>query len=348
MGEKQPCTSSDPHCPPDGRYQFNSNVVFEIDGSFVTKYHKFNLYSNENRVIDAPVTPEHVMFTASFDVTFGVFTCYDILFKDPPLVLVEKGVQNFIYTTSAGSHLPYFVSVAIQQAWSLMTGTTLLAANTHDLASPLFPITGSGIYSSGTPLSTFVRGEDFVPATGHLIVAGLPKAPGVGQVVVDPDGVGLASVTKLQITILNGTSPISISDESAQVSTTLTCSLSYSFKEYVSNETYGPGVGVNTSDNVRSAICTLVKCSDASCSDNSYQPAIKASTVFSYISLSADFPNGSVVFPVAIDNNYKLLPPEQLSLEGNTFTLKDVHDPLISVGLWAILPSPVLTGNEYD
>ena len=350
MGEKQPCTSSDPHCPPDGRYQFNSNVVFEIDESFVTKYHKFNLYSNENRVIDAPVTPEHVMFTASFGVTFGVFTCHDILFKDPPLVLVERGVQNFIYTTSADSTLPYFASVAMQQAWSLMTGTTLLAANMHDLASPLFPITGSGIYSSGTPLSTFVRGEDFAPATGHLIVAELPKVPSVGQVIVDLDGVGLASVTRLQITILNGTSPVSISDESAQVSTTLTCSLSYSFKESVSNETYGLGVlqVVNTSDIVRSAICTLVKCGDASCSDNSYQPAIKASTVFSYISLSADFPNGSVAFPVAIGNNYRLLPPEQLHLEGNTLTLKDVHDPLISVSLWAILPSPELTCNEYD
>ena len=346
MGEKQPCTSSDQHCPPDGRYQFNTDVVFENDGSFVTKYHKFNFNADLPKIFDAPLAPEHITFTTSFGVTFGIFTCYDILFKDPPLVLVEKGVQNFIFPTAWGSQLPYFVSHAIQQAWSLTTGTTLLAANFHN-PTMTFPITGSGIYSSGTPLSTFVSGEDFAPASGHLIVAELPKGPGVGQVVAGPD-VGLASMPGLQITILNGTSPVSISYQSEQVSTTLTCSLSYSFTERVSSETYGLGVLFNTSGDLHLAGCTLVKCGDASCLDTSYQPTIMASTVFSYVSLSADFPKGSVVFPVAISNNYRLLPPEQLCLESNTFTLKDVHDPLISVSLWAILPSPELTGNEYD
>ena len=334
MGEKQPCTSSDPHCPPDGRYQYNTDVVFENDGSFVTKYRKFNLYGNETKIFDAPLTPEHVMFNTSFGVTFGIFTCNDITFWDPPLVLVEKGVQNFIFPTAWGNTPPYFVSVAFQQTWSLVTGTTLLAANFHNPTYPFLPGTGSGIYSSGTPLSTFVSGEDFAPATGHLIVAELPKGPGMGQDVVDPDRVGLYWQTGLQFVILNGTSPISIAYKSAQANSTLTCSLSYSFKKHATNETYGLGVSLYPHYN---AGCALVKCSNASCTGTSYQPTTKASTVFSYISLSADFPKWSVVFPVAFGNNYKLLPPEQLHHEGNTLTIKGANEPLISVSLWSML-----------
>ena len=334
MGEKQPCTSSDPHCPPDGRYQFNTDVVFENDGSFVTKYRKFNLYGNETKVFDAPLTPEHVMFNTSFGVTFGIFTCNDITFWDPPLVLVEKGVQNFIFPTAWGNTPPYFVSVAFQQTWSLVTGTTLLAANFHNPTYPFLPGTGSGIYSSGTPLSTFVSGEDFAPATGHLIVAELPKGPGMGQDVVDPDRVGLYWQTGLQFVILNGTSPISVVYKSAQANSTLTCSLSYSFKKHATNETYGLGVSLYPHYN---AGCALVKCSNASCTGTSYQPTTKASTVFSYISLSADFPKWRAVFPVAFGNNYKLLPPEQLHHEGNTLTIKGANEPLISVSLWSML-----------
>ena len=341
MGEKQPCTSSDPHCPPNGRYQFDTDVVFEIDGSFVTKYHQFNFKADLTEIFDEPLAPEHITFTTSFGVTFGIFTCYDILFKDPPLVMVEKGVQNFIFTTAWGSQLPYFVPLAIQQAWSRTTGTTFLVANYHSPTMTINPSTGSGIYSSGTPLSTFASGEDFAPATGHLIVAELPKGPGVGQVVVDPDRVGTLWETGFQFKILDGTSPVSIAYESAQVNSTFTCSLSYSFKKHVSNETYGLGVLVNPRNEEYNAGCTLVKCIDASCTNTSYQPTTKASTVFSYISLSGDFPKGSVVFPVAISNQYKLLLPEQLHLESNTLTVKGANDPLISVSLWSILPSQV-------
>ncbi|XP_075275193.1 biotinidase isoform X3 [Opisthocomus hoazin] len=32
LGTKQPCEPTDPHCPADGRYQFNTNVAFSDDG----------------------------------------------------------------------------------------------------------------------------------------------------------------------------------------------------------------------------------------------------------------------------------------------------------------------------
>ena len=60
--------------------------------------------------------------------------------------------------------------------------------------------------------------------------------------------------------------------------------------------------------------------------------------MFSYISLTGNFPKGSVVFPIAISNHYKLLPTRSLNLDSNTLTVKNAQDPLIFVSLWSILP----------
>ena len=346
MGEKVPCYPSDPYCPADGRYQYNADVVFEKDGRFIAKYRKFNLYGPEKNFWNVPPFPEHITFTTSFGVTFGVFTCFDILFTDPALRLVEKGVKNFIFTTAWGNQLPYFMSVAFQQAWSRKTSTNLLAANCHWPTYPNFPSTGSGMYSSGNPISTFVSGQEFTPGTGHLVVGQMPDGPGE-KVVVKADSVGTKRASRLKIVILDNSGSASVSDKSPDVPTPLTCTLKYDFTP-VEGETYGLGALIRKRNNEHTGVCTLFKCTDSSCSDTTFQPTTEASTIFSKISLTGGFPEGSEVFPSVVANHYHLLPTRYITVAGNTLTVNDpTPRPLLSVNLWSILPKPATKYNLF-
>ena len=195
MGDKKAClNSSATDCPPNGWYQYNTNVAFDSDGLLLARYHKTNLFVREKKIFDIPHPTPHITFTTSFGVTFGTFTCYDILFCDPPLVLLRKGIRNFVFLTAWGNSYPFYTSTAVQQGWSLRTGTNILAANIHlpnKASLPVdinFYLTGSGIYSQGKELASFISGENFPPATGKPVVATLDKDPTLSFSDFEDDG----------------------------------------------------------------------------------------------------------------------------------------------------------------
>ena len=52
-------------------------------------------------------TPDMTTFKTDFNVTFGVCICFDLLFDEPVINLVDQGVKHFVYPTMWFSEIPY-------------------------------------------------------------------------------------------------------------------------------------------------------------------------------------------------------------------------------------------------
>ncbi|XP_069874727.1 biotinidase isoform X1 [Dipodomys merriami] len=169
LGTKQPCLSSDPRCPHDGYYQFNTDVVFSSNGTLVDRYRKHNLYFEA--AFDTPLQVDHITFDTPFAGKFGVFTCFDILFFDPAVTLIrDLEVKHIVYPTAWMNQLPLLAAIEIQKGFAMAFGVNVLAANIHH---PSLGMTGSGIH---TPLKSFWY-HNMVSPKGQLIISQLPQNP---------------------------------------------------------------------------------------------------------------------------------------------------------------------------
>lgn len=149
MGDRQPCHKKvNARCrvvkdTGHGHFQYNTDVAFDPHGKLVAKYHKKNLFY-ENQ-FDTPVDNTT---TAAFDTPFGrwtMFTCFDILFYDPAVASVERGrFANVAFPTAWMDALPLLASVQFHSAFARGLGVNFLAANIH---KPQWRFQGSGVYS---------------------------------------------------------------------------------------------------------------------------------------------------------------------------------------------------------
>ncbi|KAJ7991637.1 hypothetical protein DPEC_G00285960 [Dallia pectoralis] len=203
MASVQPCpltSQLDPSCPPDGHWQFNTDVVFKSDGSLAARYHKHNLYF-EN-AFDAPPRLEVVTFDTPFAGRFGVLTCFDILFHDPTITLLDQGVRQMVYPTAWMNQLPLLAAVQFQRAFSLGANVTVLAAN---IRADSLGMTGSGIFPTGK--ATYHHARAGALEEGRLLVVRTP--------VVDQDWLAVENQVKEQREIggehVEAGSPVSLS-----------------------------------------------------------------------------------------------------------------------------------------
>ncbi|XP_015435413.1 PREDICTED: vanin-like protein 2 [Dufourea novaeangliae] len=162
-------TNRDQQCfSVNGTRYHNTNVVFDRTGRIIARYRKVNLYMEKQ--FDTVEPPEVVTFNTDFNVTFGTFTCFDILFYVPALNLTRtNGITNIVYTTAWFSEAPFLTAVQTQFGWSYAEDVNLLAAGYHNAMQGN---TGSGIYlgRDGIAEATFSN------QTGHrLLVSRVPK-----------------------------------------------------------------------------------------------------------------------------------------------------------------------------
>ncbi|XP_053685587.1 vanin-like protein 1 [Sabethes cyaneus] len=167
--EKALCPQNDDTrpCAKDGLYRFNTNVVFDRNGFVIARYRKYNLFGEAG--INTTVYAEAVKFETDFGVTFGTFTCFDLLFDQPAISLIRDGVTDIAFPTMWFSELPFLTAVQIQQAWAYKNNVNFLASGA---SYPEIGSTGSGVFAGkrGRVVSVMKHHADV-----KLYVAKVPK-----------------------------------------------------------------------------------------------------------------------------------------------------------------------------
>lgn len=80
------------------KYHFHGN-------NFVSRYRKYHLFGEHG--VQQTQKPDLITFKTDFNVTFGVCICFDLMFAEPVLKLVNQGVRHFVYPTKWFSEIPY-------------------------------------------------------------------------------------------------------------------------------------------------------------------------------------------------------------------------------------------------
>ena len=320
MGDVQPCHPLvDLNCPMNERKQYNTDVAFDTDGRLLAKYHKQHLFFED--AFDTPEMVNHAIFTTSFGVQFGMFTCFDILFEKPALDLVyQYSVRNIIFPTGWINQFPHLSSTEVQQAWSRVTSTNLLAANQH---LPLLGFTGSGIYSTGHVLTLF---ESYLKDKGAVLVAKVPVSPDDTDCLqFNPDaynvndeyhpGDVIHSVPhhqpQFQFQQLND------QDGHIQVChNDLCCHANYSRSSETELYALGAFSGLDESkpEEYKMQACLLTKCVNSSVLSCGEQVLV-AETQFSLVELQGNFSSLSFIFSEFLTGDRNLLPPVEIATE---------------------------------
>ncbi|XP_069137784.1 pantetheinase-like [Argopecten irradians] len=170
IGAMLPCKASDASCPPDGHFQFNTNVVYDSNGKFIARYFKQNLNSDEV-FFDRPSITNYTVFTTPFG-RFATFSSYDIMFQNPAITLIKKmNITNIVYPAAWKMELPLLAAIEIHSAFSEGMHVNLMAANLHLPSKGYY---GSGIYwPSGTSNNEVYYNNMSLGSGGKLLVQDL-------------------------------------------------------------------------------------------------------------------------------------------------------------------------------
>lgn len=165
MGDIKKCDKKmDKFCPPDGRYQFNTNIVFDDSGTLIARYHKSNMY-DETPLFDPSPEHEYIYFDTPYG-RFGTIVCFDIIHYYPTQVLINKfGIRNLLVTSAWNVFSPFVISTQMFAGLAKRNNLNVVASNVR---SAEYRMAGSGIFGQGVAVSTNLN---FNSPDGMLIFA---------------------------------------------------------------------------------------------------------------------------------------------------------------------------------
>ncbi|EDV27379.1 uncharacterized protein TRIADDRAFT_21249 [Trichoplax adhaerens] len=349
VGEVQPCNRMlDNDCPPDKQFQYNTNIVLDTDGSFIAKYRKEHLFFEPE--YDQPATCENIAFTPSFGVTFGIMTCFDILYNCPAVTLINKyHIKNFVIPMAWMKGIPLLQSNQYQQAWSRSHGVNVIAANVHFLRADM---TGSGIYSSGLVKAWYYNNNSSRNGS-QLLVAELdsedsqPQTSLCRYLMINYTAVALepppshSKGQTFQSLMMHNIYNFVLLDKTKQGQAsvcfgTLCCHLQFErdqTSEMFALAAYdGP---YYVFKNFHLQVCALVKCNSNEDKRKCGQPVYQSQTIFKSLTISGTFSNKTVLYPTSLLDGIRLVQPQLTHFDPKLKVLTEcpLNNPLISAAL---------------
>ncbi|XP_031523293.1 vascular non-inflammatory molecule 2 isoform X2 [Papio anubis] len=341
LGDKKPCNSHHSTCPPNGYFQYNTNVVYNPEGKLVARYHKYHLYSEPQ--FDVPEKPELVTFNTTFG-RFGIFTCFDIFFYDPAVILVKDfHVDTILFPTAWMNVLPLLTAIEFHSAWAMGMGVNLLAANIHHVS---LNMTGSGIYAPNGPK---VYHYDMKTESGKLLLSEVDSHP-----LPSPDPPTAVNWSAYATTIkpfplqkstfrgfisrdgFNFTELFENAGNLTVCQKELCCHLSYRMLQKEENEVYVLGAFTGLHGRRRKEywqVCTMLKCKTTNLTTCG-RPVETASTRFEMFSLSGTF-GTKYVFPEVLLTEIHLSPGKfEVLKDGRLVNKNGSSGPILTVSLF--------------
>nr|AXB88457.1 symplectin/biotinidase-like protein 2 [Vampyroteuthis infernalis] len=155
LGDKHNCNPNDDlNCPADGRYQYNTNVVYSSNGTLVARYHKKHLFYEP--YFNSPPTADYAVFDTPFG-RFATIVCFDILFKDTLIDLIEKHkVRNILFPNLWVDIPPFFLSIPFHRSIAKAAKINLISANMK-IEGNQYNRGGSGLYTPRFKVYTTTR-----------------------------------------------------------------------------------------------------------------------------------------------------------------------------------------------
>lgn len=103
---------------------YNTEVVLEAgSGAVGASYRKSHVWYH---TFDQPEEPELVVYnSSSYAPPIGVFTCFDIVFHSPAVVLRDRGVSHFFYSVAQGA----LGKATVIPLWSWAHKAVVLSSN---------------------------------------------------------------------------------------------------------------------------------------------------------------------------------------------------------------------------
>ncbi|XP_050733332.1 pantetheinase-like isoform X3 [Eriocheir sinensis] len=130
-------------CPSNGLIYYNTQVVFDRNGTATARYRKQNLFV-EPQFMPGTESDDTALFMTDFGVLFSLQVCFDIEFEHPGLFnVLNRGVKDVAMSTAWVDTFPLFSAISVQNGWSRQLGVNLLVSGYH---FPERAKMGSGIY----------------------------------------------------------------------------------------------------------------------------------------------------------------------------------------------------------